>query len=135
MCIRDRRNIILRGRDTYDYTFTDWIYGPTALTPEPVSYTHLDVYKRQPFGSDSIDVVGRTTAELQKTVPAMADAWTKNNLVFLGGMSLDTYHIWTKFPLARLEDLQGRKISAPGPSANWIRGTGAVGVALSLIHI
>jgi TRAP-type C4-dicarboxylate transport system substrate-binding protein len=85
-----------------------------------------------PFGSDSIDVVGRTTAELQKTVPAMADAWTKNNLVFLGGMSLDTYHIWTKFPLARLEDLQGRKISAPGPSANWIRGTGAVGVAGTL---
>lgn len=31
---REQRNIILRGRDTYDYTFTDWIYGPTALTPE-----------------------------------------------------------------------------------------------------
>jgi salicylate hydroxylase len=25
---------VLRGRDTYDYTYTDWIYGPTALTPD-----------------------------------------------------------------------------------------------------
>lgn len=31
---RLQRNAILRARDTYDYTFTEWIYGPTALTPE-----------------------------------------------------------------------------------------------------
>lgn len=28
------RNAVLRARDTHDYTYTDWIYGPTALTPE-----------------------------------------------------------------------------------------------------
>ena len=85
-----------------------------------------------PFGTDDMRLVARTIAEMQQTLPAMADAWTKNNLVYLGGMSLDTYHIWTKFPLAKLEDLQGKKISAPGPSANWIRGTGAVAVAGNL---
>jgi len=31
---RLRRNVLLRSRDTYDYSFTDWVYGPTALTPE-----------------------------------------------------------------------------------------------------
>jgi salicylate hydroxylase len=31
---RDRRNEILRARDTTDYTFVDWLYGITALTPE-----------------------------------------------------------------------------------------------------
>jgi 3-hydroxybenzoate 6-monooxygenase len=31
---RQRRNAILRARDTHDYSFVDWIYGPTALTPE-----------------------------------------------------------------------------------------------------
>jgi salicylate hydroxylase len=37
---RRRRNAILRARDTYDYGFTDWLYGPTALTPdeEPALY-------------------------------------------------------------------------------------------------
>jgi salicylate hydroxylase len=31
---RTRRNVLLRARDTYDYSFVDWIYGPTALFPE-----------------------------------------------------------------------------------------------------
>ena len=31
---RLQRNAILRARDPYDYTFTEWIFGPTALTPQ-----------------------------------------------------------------------------------------------------
>lgn len=31
---REQRNAILRGRDVHDYSFTDWVFGPTALTPE-----------------------------------------------------------------------------------------------------
>lgn len=40
---RLQRNVILRARDTYDYAFTEWIYGPTALTPdqEPPMYTTI----------------------------------------------------------------------------------------------
>ena len=49
---RRQRNAILRARDTYDYSFTDWIYGPTALTPEqePASYSAipLDPIKVEP---------------------------------------------------------------------------------------
>ncbi|MFF2009993.1 FAD-dependent monooxygenase [Streptomyces sp. NPDC058195] len=38
---RERRNALLRARDTYDYAFVDWLYGPTALTPdqEPPMFT------------------------------------------------------------------------------------------------
>lgn len=85
-----------------------------------------------PFGTDNVEFISRTVDDLQKSVPAMADAWTKNNLVYLGGMALDSYHMWTKFPLTKVEDLQGKKIGAPGPAANWIRGTGAVAVAGTL---
>jgi TRAP-type C4-dicarboxylate transport system substrate-binding protein len=85
-----------------------------------------------PFGSDDIGLVSRAIADLQRTVPAMGDAWTKNGLVYLGGMSLDTYHIWSKFPITKIEDLQGKKLAAPGPAANWVRGTGAVPVAGTL---
>ncbi len=85
-----------------------------------------------PFGTDDIALVSKTVAELQRSVPAMGDAWTKNGLVYLGGMALDAYHVWTKFPITRLEDLQGKKLSAPGPAANWVKGTGAVAVAGSL---
>ena len=31
---RERRNEILRARDTRDYSFVDWLYSVTALTPE-----------------------------------------------------------------------------------------------------
>lgn len=85
-----------------------------------------------PFGSDDIALVSRTIADLQRSVPAMGDTWTKNGLVYLGGMALDTYHIWSKFPITRIEDLQGKKLAAPGPAANWVRGTGAVPVAGTL---
>jgi 2-polyprenyl-6-methoxyphenol hydroxylase-like FAD-dependent oxidoreductase len=30
---RERRNEILRARDRHDYSFTDWLYSTTALTP------------------------------------------------------------------------------------------------------
>jgi 3-hydroxybenzoate 6-monooxygenase len=40
---RLQRNAILRARDTYDYSFTDWIYRSTALTPdqEPALYREI----------------------------------------------------------------------------------------------
>ncbi|MFE1954312.1 FAD-dependent oxidoreductase [Streptomyces sp. NPDC059524] len=40
---RLRRNAIMRARDTHDYSFTDWVYGPTALTPdeEPAMFTPI----------------------------------------------------------------------------------------------
>lgn len=31
---REWRNEVLRARDTHDYSFVDWLYGPTALTPD-----------------------------------------------------------------------------------------------------
>jgi TRAP-type C4-dicarboxylate transport system substrate-binding protein len=85
-----------------------------------------------PFGSDDVGVINQAMLDLQKSIPAMGDAWTKNGLVYLNGMALDSYHIWTKFPVTRIEDLQGKKLSAPGPSANWVKGTGAVAVAGTL---
>lgn len=85
-----------------------------------------------PFGTEDIALVDRTVADLQRRIPAMNDVWTRNNLVYLGGLALENYQIFTKFPLTRLEDLQGKKISAPGPAANWIKGTGAIAVSGNL---
>ncbi len=85
-----------------------------------------------PFGSNDVSVVSKTISDMQTRIPAMADAWNKNGLTYLNGMALDSYHIWTKFPVTKIEDLQGKKLSAPGPAANWVKGTGAVAVAGTL---
>lgn len=49
---RARRNVLLRERAVGDYSFTDWIYGPTALFPadEPPMF--------EPIPLDSADRVG-----------------------------------------------------------------------------
>ncbi len=43
---REQRNVLLRARDTYDYSFVDWLYGPTALTPdeEPSTFTPVPLF-------------------------------------------------------------------------------------------
>jgi len=85
-----------------------------------------------PFGSGDIFKVVDTMAELQKKIPAVANEWTKYTQVYLGGVGLDTYGILTNFPVKTVDDVNGHKIAAPGPSANWIKGTGAVAVAANL---
>ncbi len=85
-----------------------------------------------PFGAEDIATTTRLVEDLQKSIPAMGEAWTKNGLVYLSGAALDTYHIWTTFPVRSIDDLKGKKIIAPGPAANWIKGTGATAVSGNL---
>jgi TRAP-type C4-dicarboxylate transport system substrate-binding protein len=85
-----------------------------------------------PFASNDLHTVVDIVNELHRTVPAMNEAWTAQNVKFLGASALDTYHLMTNFPVHTVEDLRGRKILAPGPSAAWLEGTGAVAVDGSL---
>lgn len=85
-----------------------------------------------PFASDDFRLVVDIVNEMHRTVPAMTDAWTAQNVKFLGASALDTYHVMSTFPIRSVEDLRGRKILAPGPSAAWLEGTGAVAVDGSL---
>lgn len=106
--------------------------GLVSTIFEAAKFPLQNVTYYTPFGSDDVAVISKTISELQSKIPAMADAWNKNGLTYLNGMALDSYHIWTKFPVTKIEDLQGKKLSAPGPAANWVKGTGAVAVAGTL---
>jgi len=106
--------------------------GLVSTIFEAAKFPMQNVTYYTPFGSDDVGVVSKTISEMQNKIPAMADAWNKNGLTYLNGMALDSYHIWTKFPVTKIEDLQGKKLSAPGPAANWVKGTGAVAVAGTL---
>jgi TRAP-type C4-dicarboxylate transport system substrate-binding protein len=70
--------------------------------------------------------------ELQNSIPEVAAEWTHNNMVYLGGSALDTYHIFSNYPVRSVDDLKGHKFAAPGPVANWFKGTGGVAVNSSL---
>ena len=81
-----------------------------------------------PFVSDDLVGTLQIMNELHREVPALQEAWEAQNVVFLGASGVETYHLMTNFPVNSLEDLKGRKILAPGPSANWIKHLGAVPV-------
>lgn len=85
-----------------------------------------------PFGSSDARVVTNAVMRLERDIPAMSEAWRLNNMKLLSGLAVDNYDLYTTFPVESVEDLAGRKILAPGPAANWIRGTGAIAVAGTL---
>ncbi len=108
-----------------DVGFVGTIFEAPKMPLHNVSYM-------TPFGSGDIFKVVDTMSDLQKKIPAVANEWTQYNQVYLGGVGLDTYGILTDFPVNTVDDIDGHKIAAPGPSANWIKGTGAVAVAANL---
>lgn len=81
-----------------------------------------------PFVSDDLVGTLQIMNELHREIPALQKAWEDQNVVFLGASGVETYHLLTNFPVNSLADLEGRKILAPGPSANWIKHLGAVPV-------
>ncbi|WP_299873986.1 C4-dicarboxylate TRAP transporter substrate-binding protein [uncultured Sulfitobacter sp.] len=81
-----------------------------------------------PFISDDLVATLQIMNELHRELPELQAAWDDQNVVFLGASGVETYHLMTNFPVNSIADLEGRKILAPGPSANWIKHLGAVPV-------
>ena len=81
-----------------------------------------------PFVTDDLVLLLDLFNDLHERMPSLAAAWHDQNQVLLGASGVDTYHLMTTFPIDTIDDLEGRKILAPGPSATWLEGTGAVAV-------
>ena len=102
------------------------LFDPAKLAVQNVTYF-------TPFVSSDSTVVGEWMDKLQFTNPDMQAAWAENGLEYLGGgIGIDDYLLMTKFPVNSIADLDGKKIGAPGPAVNWLKGTGAVGVSGNL---
>jgi TRAP-type transport system periplasmic protein len=85
-----------------------------------------------PFSTDNPELVGAAMQDLHDTNPAIKREWEQHNVVWLGASTVDTYHLFTKFPVNALSDLKGRKLSAPGAIGLWVRDSGAAPVAGNL---
>lgn len=106
-----------------DLGYNPSLFNPSRLPMQNVAFV-------APFTSDKPRVVTELVEQLQRDIPPMGAAWERYNQRYLGGgVSIDSYHLLTTFPVHRLDDLKGRKIAGPGAVVGWLRGTGAVGVA------
>lgn len=98
------------------------LFDPAKLAVQNVTYY-------TPFVSDDARLVTQVVHDLHRNDPRMTQAYTDNNVVYLGApTAIDDYLLMTNFPVTSLADLDGQKIAAPGPAINWLSGTGAVGV-------
>jgi len=102
------------------------LFDPAKLAPQNVTYFTPFVHSDATFTADLMD-------RLQAEDATMRAAWEANGLEYLGGaIGIDDYLLMTTFPVNSISDLDGRKIGAPGPAVNWLKGTGAVGVSGNL---
>ena len=102
------------------------LFMPTQLPLQNVTYN-------TPFGPNDPELVMATLDMLHNSVPGMIETWHGFDAEYLGGgFALDNYLLMTNFPVRSIDDLEGRRIAAPGPAVNWLQGTGAVGVAGNL---
>lgn len=106
-------------------------YNPTLFNP--ALYPLQNIGYMAPFATSNPRLAAATVEKLQQDIPEMAAAWAEQDQVYLGGgFAIDSYQIFTTFPIETVDDLDGRRICAAGPAVNWVRGTGAVAVSSSL---
>ncbi|RMF40818.1 MAG: C4-dicarboxylate ABC transporter permease [Alphaproteobacteria bacterium] len=102
------------------------LFDPSKLAIQNVTYV-------TPFVSDKTATISAMMDKLQAEDADMRASWEANGLEYLGcAIGIDDYLLMTDFPVNSLADLQGKKIGAPGPAVNWLKGTGAVGVSGNL---
>jgi|TARA_B110000208_G_scaffold24501_1_gene31474 TRAP-type C4-dicarboxylate transport system substrate-binding protein len=102
------------------------LFDPAKLAVQNVTYY-------TPFVSDDVRQVGDLMHRLQVEDAGMQQSYENNGVIYIGApVIIDDYLLMTNFPIESLNDLDGRKIGAPGAALNWLSGTGAVGVAGNL---
>lgn len=102
------------------------LFDPAKLAVQNVTYFTPFVASDPGLISELIDNLHIENADLRAS-------WEENGLEYLGGaIGIDDYLLMTNFPVNSIADLEGKKIGAPGPAVNWLKGTGAVGVSGNL---
>ncbi|MGG5885521.1 C4-dicarboxylate TRAP transporter substrate-binding protein [Falsiroseomonas sp. HC035] len=115
----ETRNAVKDG--ITDVGFVGTLWEGSAMPLQNVTYF-------TPFATDNLRLQVDVMEKMHAEMPEMQRAWTENTMVYLGSCGTETYDLWTTFPVRTLDDLRNRRISAPGVSASWLGGTGAVPV-------
>ncbi len=88
-----------------------------------------------PFVTADPVLLSRTVDELAEEFPEMKQAWLKYNQVLLTSFSvIDSYQMFFREKVTRLEDFKGLKIAGAGINMRYLTGSGATPVVGSMVH-
>lgn len=108
-----------------DMAFVATLFIESQMPLQNISYV-------TPFTTDDVELMTRVITEMHEEIPELRDTWSKHDQVYLDGASVDTYHLFTNFPVSSRQDLEGHRIGTQGPSALWFQNTGVTTVAATL---
>ncbi len=107
-------------------------YVPTIFFPDKLPLETISFFV--PFLSSDPLVVSNIVNKLHTSMPAFPAQYDKFNQVRLGGSGVDSFELATTFPVRKVEDVKGRKISTAGAGLTWLRGTGATPVQANMME-
>jgi TRAP-type C4-dicarboxylate transport system substrate-binding protein len=110
-----------------DIGFIPTIFFPDKLPLETISFF-------VPFLTSDPAIMTRIVNTLHERLPEYPAQYDKFSQVRLAGSGVDSYELLTTFPVRKVEDLKGRKISTAGAALAWLRGTGATPVQANMME-
>jgi len=100
----------------------------TPYHPDKVPFHNLPYVT--PLVSSDLGLVARTMSSLVDKYPVLKDRWLDHKLVFLTTAgSIDSYQVFTNYPIETLDDFRGRKIAGVGLNLRLLSGVGATPVS------
>ena len=113
--------------DSLEHDLADIGIITTPYHPDKVPFHNLPY--ATPLVTSDIGLVARTMSDLVKKYPILSDQWAKHRLIFLTTAgSIDSYQVYTNYPVNTLEDFEGRKIAGVGLNLRLLTGLDAAPV-------
>ena len=100
-------------------------FGWVGTLWEPAKMPLQNIMFATPFTNDDPTVNVKVMNDLMKNSPHFRKEWEDNKAIYFGVTTSDSYQLYTKFPVTKLEDLKGRKILAAGAVGAWVEALGA----------
>jgi TRAP-type C4-dicarboxylate transport system substrate-binding protein len=99
-------------------------FGWVGTLWEPAKMPLHNIGFALPFVTDNPDTIVKVMDEISVKNAAFAREWTSQKAMFFATTTSDSYQLFTKFPVTKLEDLKGKKIIGAGAVGQWIEGLG-----------
>lgn len=123
------------------YNFNDTLKAVTSrLTDmgwigalfEPANLPLQNIMYSTPFVTNTVAQATNAMNKLNAENKAMQQEWARHNVTFFGSCVSDGYHLFTRRPIEKLDDMKGMKILGGSVLAPWIRPLGAALVSTAI---